>query len=139
ELVREARAGQVPFSVHFIPFSKAVQNGLYRRVCLVKGIAWTAEGEAQWAAPIRGAYGVREAAMRQELDCIPAEMEGAALTRVQIEAAMAPAGAIPIVRWVLPDTFRDLDEQTRRAMTRDWCAEHLAPVLDRLDRDRPHY
>ncbi|MBX8827839.1 hypothetical protein HBA93_19740, partial [Ochrobactrum sp. SFR4] len=89
ELVQEALAGKVPFSVHHIPFSKAVENGLFKRVCLMKGEEWSAEREAAWEHKIRAAYGPRTAAMKQELDAIPAEQEGAALTRVQIEACMA--------------------------------------------------
>jgi phage FluMu gp28-like protein len=43
------------------------------------------------------------------------------------------------VRWALPDSFRDLSKELRRALTRQFCEEQLAPVLARLDPDRPHY
>ncbi len=108
----EAQAGKVPYSVHTIPFGDAVRNGLYRRVCLMSGKPWTAEAEAEWEGRIRSSYGARKAAMRQELDAIPAEAAGAALTRVQIEAAAVEA---PIVRLTFDDTFRDLDPVTRQA------------------------
>ncbi len=75
ELIREARAGKIPFSVHDIPFDEAVKNGLYRRVCLIKGTEWTEEGERAWEKQIRDSYGVRKAKMRQELDAIPADAE----------------------------------------------------------------
>jgi phage FluMu gp28-like protein len=136
ELIREAKAGKVPYSLHFIPFSKAVENGLYRRFCLIKGETWSAEGEAEWEAKIRGAYGVRTAAMEQELDCIPAEAQGAALTRVQIEACMADG--IPIVRWHCPDAFKNKPEERRKAEAREFCERELKPVLDRLAADRAH-
>jgi len=139
ELCAEIRAGKLPYSLHHIPFSKAVRNGLYERTCLIAGKPATAEGKVEWERKIRAAYGVREAAMRQELDCIPSDMEGAALTRVQIEAAMAPAGAIPIVRLLLPDSFKDLDTHERVRRTTSWCERELAPILARLDKDRPHY
>lgn len=140
ELIRQVKAtNNPPYSLHFIPFSKAIQNGLYERTCLVSGKTPTAEGKVEWERKIRGSYGVRDAAMRQELDCIPAEQEGAALTRVQIEAAMAPAGAVPVVRLLLEDSFRDLEEHERKRRTELWCQTVLRPHLDRLDRDRPHY
>ena len=103
ELIQEAKAGKIPYSLHFIPFAKAVENGLYERTCLIAGKPATAEGKADWERLIRASYGVREAAMRQELDCIPADQEGAALSRVLIEQCMALPGAVPIVRWALPD------------------------------------
>jgi phage FluMu gp28-like protein len=137
ELIREAKAGKVPYSLHFIPFSKAVQNGLYERVCLLRGRIPTPEGKAAWETKIRSAYGVREAAMKQELDCIPAEMEGAALTRVQIENAMIEG--VPVVRLVLPDSFRDQPPATRADIIARFCQDKLAPVLARLDPSRPHY
>lgn len=139
ELIREAKAGKVPFKVHFIPFSKAVENGLFRRVCLIKGREWSEEAEAAWAAKIRSAYGARTAAMAQELDCIPADAVGAALTRVQIEACMAPPGDVPVVRWALPDSFKNMPEHIRKADTFDFCERELKPILERLDARRPHY
>lgn len=135
-LIIEARAGKVPFSVHHIPFSKAVENGLYKRVCLVKGKEWTAEGEAAWEAQIRGSYGVRTAAMRQELDAIPSEQEGAALTRVQIEARMR--AGIPVIRWACKDEFKNYPDHIRTAEAKAFCEEKLRPLLLKLDHRRPH-
>ena len=68
-----------------------VANGLFRRVCLIKGDEWTAEKEAAWEKKIRGSYGVREAAMRQELDAIPSEAAGAVLAADTIEELAALA------------------------------------------------
>ncbi|WP_319774928.1 hypothetical protein [Breoghania sp.] len=138
ELIREARAGKVPFKVHFIPFSKAVENGLFQRVCMIKGIEWTPETEAEWEAKIRGSYGTRQDKMRQELDAIPAEAEGAALTRVQIEACMAKPGAVPIVRWACTDDFKNAPEHIRKADTLDFCNAKLRPVLATLNPLRQH-
>nr|WP_244600188.1 hypothetical protein [Blastochloris tepida] len=136
DLVREARAKKTPFSVHDIPFSKAVENGLYRRVCLIRGKRWTREAEVAWEAKIRGAYGPRTAAMRQELDAIPAEAEGAALTRVQIEACQQQG--IPVVRWTCSDDLKNAPEETRKRTAQDFCEDRLKPILATLDRDRAH-
>ena len=137
ELVREAQAGKNPFKVHFIPFSKAVQNGLYKRVCLMKGTEWTQEAQDEWEALVRGAYGARTAAMKQELDAIPSEMEGAALTRVQIEACMA--SGIPLHRWSQPDEFKNAPDAERIRKAKEWCDTHLGPVLKKLDENLQHF
>lgn len=137
ELIREVRAtGEPPYSIHHIPFSKAVENGLYRRVCLIKGIEWTAEGEAEWERKIRASYGARKAKMRQELDAIPTEAEGAALTRVQIEACMKPG--IPIAKWICDDDFKNAPEHIRTADALDFCTRELRPLLEALNPRRPH-
>jgi len=137
ELIREAKAKKNPFSVHFIPFAKAVANGLYKRVCLITGKTWSAEAEEAWEKKIRGSYGPRTSAMEQELDAIPAEAEGAALTRVQIERCMKKG--IPVVRWSLPDSFKNLEEHVRKAEALAFCEKKLLPVLQQLNPNRPHY
>jgi len=135
ELVREARAGKSGFSVHRYTFDDAVGNGLYRRVCLMTGRPWTQDDQDAWEARIRDSYGSRVAAMRQELDAVPSEMAGAALTRVQIEAATIEA---PFLRWVQNDDFRNAGQAARESAAADWCETHLAPVLDALDPRRRH-
>lgn len=136
ELIEEARAGKNPFSVHDMPFGLAVKNGLYKRVCFIKGIKWTEEGEVAWEANIRGSYGVRVAAMKQELDAIPSDAEGAALSRVQIENAMVDG--FDVIRLDKPDDFKNLPEHIRKAEIFDWCEKELKPVLAKLDPFEAH-
>lgn len=136
ELIREAKAGKVPYSLHFIPFSKAVENGLYRRVCLTRGKPWSQEAQDKWEALIRGAYGVRTAQMQQELDAIPADAVGAALPRVIIEANSDRS--IPVVRWTLPDSFKEAPPAIRKGLTEQFLREKLRPHLDKLDQARRH-
>ena len=136
ELIREAEAGKVPFSVHTIPFNLAIVNGLFKRVCLATGKTWSPQAEAEWEAKIRGSYGTRTSKMRQELDAIPSEMEGAALTRVIIESCMS--ADIPVVRWDRPDDFKSLSDEERARQALDFCEVKLKPLLDRLDARREH-
>lgn len=136
ELIREAEAGKIPFSVHHIPFGMAVANGLYRRVCLMTGKTWSPEAEAAWEGRIRAAYGARTSAMRQELDAIPADAVGAALTRVQIEAATL--ANVPIGRLTMPDEAKSESPERRSARAREWCEQHLAPVLKGLPKTLRH-
>lgn len=137
ELIKEARAGKNPFSVHTYTFGDAVRNGLYKRVCLIKGEEWTQEKEDKWEAQIRASYGTRTAKMKQELDAIPAEAEGAAMTRVLIESCMSrdlPA----VVRWDRPDDFKNLDDDARAEQADEFCEGILKPLLDALDPEREH-
>lgn len=136
ELVREARAGKSAWKVHRYTFSDAVLNGLFKRVCLMKGDAWDQAKQDAWEANIRGSYGARTAAMQQELDAIPSEMEGAALTRVQIENCMQDG--IPFIRLIKPDAFKNAPAERRTAEIRTWCEAELLPVLTALDPDRQH-
>jgi phage FluMu gp28-like protein len=137
ELIREVRAtGRPPYSIHEIPFGLAVENGLYERTCLVTGATPTPDGKIAWEKKIRDSYGVRTAKMRQELDAVPADAEGAALTRVQIETRMR--SGVPIVRWRCDDDFKNAPDHIRKADAQDFCERELAPLLEQLDPRRPH-
>lgn len=137
ELIKEALAGKNGFNFHTVTFGDAVRNGLYKRVCLMKGEEWSQEKEYEWEAKIRSAYGTRTSKMRQELDAIPAEAEGSAMTRVLIESCMSrdlPA----VVRWDRPDDFKNLDDYEREEQASEFCEGVLKPLLDALDPAREH-
>lgn len=136
ELIREAHAGKNRFKVHFIPFSKAVESGLFKRVCLTKGKAWTPEAQLEWEANIRGAYGTRTAQMAQELDAIPSDAQGAALPRVVIERASD--SSVPVIRYSLPDAFKTAEPALRKGLVDEWLMTTVKPLLDALDKRRRH-
>ncbi len=53
ELAREVRHGERPGSLHTIPFSNAIQEGLYQRICREHGIEWTPRGRAHAGGDLR--------------------------------------------------------------------------------------
>jgi len=124
ELVTDVRAGKKPYSLHRVTFDDALNDGLYRRICLSRGIDWAADGEAQWAKEIRDFYGEDAA---EELDCIPKNSGGAYLTRALIESRMS--ADTPVLRWSQKDEFALLPDHIREAEARDWCEANLKPLL----------
>ena len=135
-LIVEARAGKNNYSVHNIPFQKAVDNGLFKRVCAVKGKKWSLADELKWEKTIRGSYGTRTSKMKQELDAIPTDAEGAVLTRVEIERVTDKT--VPIVRWQLKDEFKAYEKSIRESAARDFCNQNLKSILATLDPKRDH-
>ncbi len=137
ELINEIRAGKRKGTVHRITFSDAVADGLYRRVCLRKGIDWSRCAEEAWVADVRNFYGDDSA---EELDAIPARGGGTYLPLALIDARMVSRGVpiVPIVRMRWTVEFGLLPEPIRSAEAAAWCEEHLGPVLAQLDRDRRH-
>lgn len=133
ELIQEVRAGKRGGAVHRISFADAVNDGLFRRVCLRKGVAWTQEAEDAWVAGVRKFYGDDSA---EELDVIPAQGGGAYIPLALIEARMKPG--VNIVRDKWPAEFALVPEPTRAREVAEWCREHLAPVLAELDKARVH-
>ena len=140
ELIQEIRAGKrgspTEATVHRITFREAVAQGLYRRVCLRKGITWTQAGEDAWVAAAYRFYGD---AASEELDAIPNASAGAYLSLALIEHRMInawpenPDGPV-IVRAKWDDGFAYLPEDVRRHAIAGWIAEELQPHLDRLNK-----
>lgn len=134
ELILECRARKRPYSVHRIEFKAALAEGLYRRICLTTGQAWSQDAEAKWAADLYAFYGEDAA---EELDVIPASGEGAFLTRAMIEACMRED--IPVLRVSQPDEFAELRPHLREAEMRDWLTEHVATAMAGLDANLMHF
>lgn len=120
-----------------VTFDDAVANGLYERVCFMKGTPPTVEGKKTWYAKIRNGYGVRKAAMREELDAIPRDGAGVCLPGVWIEQAMV----LPperILRLALDDDFVRKSPAERSSWVADWIQRYLEPALKLLDPQARH-
>lgn len=134
ELVLDIRAGKWPYSLHRVTFDDALEQGLYRRVCLRLKREWTPEAEAEWRQKIFKIYGDNA---DEELLCIPANSAGAYLSRVLIESCMD--STIPILRWGCKDEFAKQPKHIREGECLDWLEENALPLLSALPQGRPCY
>lgn len=114
-------------AVFTVTFDDAVTNGLFERVCAMKGETATVEGKKTWYNRIRNAYGPRKAAMREELDAIPRDGNGICIPGVWIERAMPEER--PVIRLALDDDFIHMTEAERAAWGNDWIDRELRPVM----------
>jgi phage FluMu gp28-like protein len=142
QLIQEVRAGKrggpEQASVHRVTFRDAVNDGLYRRVCLRKGIEWTQANEDAWVQQAYKFYGDDAA---EELDAVPSASSGAYLSLALIQQRMTsvppPAGPV-IVRGKWDDAFAYLPEDVRTYAIKGWIAEQLQPHLATLSNDLLH-
>lgn len=135
QLVQDIRAGRRPGAIHRYPFSLAVEQGLFSKICLKLGREWSPEAEAEFVAETRAIYKDNS---DEELECIPSRGGGAYLVRTVIEACMSPA--IPVLRWAPPARdFVDWPEDSRWREMQAFCEGRLAPILAGLDRQRRHF
>jgi phage FluMu gp28-like protein len=102
ELVQDVLSGRRPYAHLKIDFDEALRDGLYRRICLVTGRAWSPEAEAKWREDIVAAYG--EGA-DEELFCVPSDGEGVWLASTLIEARMTEKAGDRLIRSDLPPDF----------------------------------
>lgn len=126
QLVDDCRGQRRPYHVVRITFDNALTDGLYRRICERTGVAWTADGEAAWAAEIRETYGDHAG---EELDVVPRRSSGRYLPRSLLEAR---AVDVPVLQWACSDEFVDLTADVREAAALDWFDEHVRPLLERV-------
>lgn len=126
ELITECRSGKRPFKVVTITFDDAVRDGLFRRICLMRGKPWSPEAEASWVKEIRDFYGDAAA---EELDCVPRKGGGRFLARALLESR---AVDVPVLRWTSPAGFVDFDEERRMRLVEEWCETEIAPLLAAL-------
>lgn len=126
-LVKEIQSGVRAGSVHRIEFRAAVEQGLYRRVCIRLRKAWDAPSEAAWVAGIYKVYGD---ASREELDVIPSSGSGMWLSQALIEARSKPA---KVLRLEAPKGFELETDAYRTTWVTDWLTRELLPELEKLD------
>lgn len=125
ELIGEIRNGKRAGSVQRVPFSTAVDEGLYERVCLRLGIERTDDAEAAWIASVYDFYG---SYADEELDCIPAAGSGVYFPRALVERCQRDG--IPVVRFARHKEWY-LDDK-RLVEGEAWARDHLQPILDNL-------
>lgn len=138
QFCRDIEAGRygTDATVVTVTFDDAVANGLYERVCFMKGTPPTAEGKRAWYTKIRNGYGVRKAAMREELDAIARDGNGVCLPGVWIEQAMVLEPEC-VLRLTLDEDFVLKSPAERESWMADWIRRYLEPALALLDpRDR---
>ncbi|NII74217.1 phage FluMu gp28-like protein [Dyella sp. SG562] len=127
QLIEDIRAGKRSGSIHRITFEDACAEGLYERVCLRQGKAWSPETEEAWKAAIRKTYGD---AATEELDVIPSTGSGTWLSGVLIEARMIDA---PVLRYTCEPGFEKEPDTYRYGVIQQWLEREVAPLLAQLD------
>lgn len=132
QTIQEILGGRLPYKHLRIDFDEALRDGLYQRICLVKGEDWTAEAEAEWRAKIVAFYGD---GADEELFCVPSASSGAWLPGPLIEARMTEER--PVLRLELPPDYMQRPKADQAAQIAPFMAE-LEEVLGGIDL-KPQY
>jgi phage FluMu gp28-like protein len=127
ELIQEIRGGKRKGTVHKVTFLDAVNEGLYKRICLRLGRTWSQEAEDAFVADSYATYG--EAA-EEELDCVPRNSGGAYLSRALIESRMDAATSVLELK--LAEGFEMEPASVREGEVNEWLEREVLPHLQRL-------
>lgn len=131
ELIKEIRAAKRKGTVHRTTFKEAVEQGLYKRVCLRKGIEYKAAEEQVWMEDVYSFYGD---AADEELDVIPSKGGGKWLSQALLDARKNTE--IPVIRFTAPanwENFEQVSEGTRNTEVLEFFNENLKPLIEQLD------
>lgn len=130
ELIKEVRSGKRKGTVHRTTFNEAVEQGLYKRVCLRKKIKYDPAEEKEWVEGIYKFYGD---ASDEELDVIPSKGGGRWLALSLLESKKDDS--VPVIRFEAPKGWEDfsrVSEDVRNAEVLEFFNEHLKPVLESI-------
>lgn len=122
QLIRDIHTGRSKYAHMRIDFDQALAEGLYKRICRVKGEEWTPEKEQSWRDEIVAFYGD---GADEELFCIPAQGSGTWLSTELIERQMKLPREPHIIRWQWPSDYLTWSDARQQ--------RHLAERLAELD------
>lgn len=134
ELIQDSRAGKKRYSVHRITLDDACEQGLYKRICQIRGLEWSQQAEDEWKENLLKDTATREDAL-EEYYCEPKQGGGAYLNRMLIESRMFDA---PVIRFEGSAEFNTWPDHIREAEIRDWCETNLLPELKKLNPKNQH-
>lgn len=136
KLIEDIRKGEYGDDANVVrcTFDDALVNGLFKRICLIKGTEWSIEAEARWRSNIRKTYRHNAA---EELDCIPAQGSGVYLTRPLIEACTFDPDTVETL--ICPPGFELKEENVREAYVQAWLDQNVKPHIEKLDKKLTHH
>jgi phage FluMu gp28-like protein len=132
ELIKEVRAGKKNYSLHRTSFDEALAQGLYKRICLVKGEAWSPEKQNRWREEIIASYGD---GADEELFCVPARAGTRYFPSALLEAVSDPG--VAVIRKSCEDSFTFEKEEKRVREFEKWLKEEVRNIL--LAHENPVY
>jgi len=140
QLIKDTKAGLYDYTIHHIPFSLAIKNGLFDRVRLMLGPqeceqrGWSNDkpGFTKWVSTIVRSYGPRVEARDEELEAIPRKSSGLYFPRTLVQRAQDSTA--PVTTWAVEEEFYLRPDRIMAADS--WFEANLLPLLNRLDRKR---
>ncbi len=129
ELEEQVLAGKLPYQRYFTTFLHAIEQGLFKRICLITGQEWSEPAEQDFIRSTLAEFGEDA---DEELLCIPAKGGGKYFSRVLVESTMQP---LPIARLELPDSYLQLTPAAQKLKLDSWIEQDLKPALSVLEPD----
>ncbi|ANZ09328.1 terminase family protein [Vibrio parahaemolyticus] len=135
QLIQDSRAGKKRYSIHTITLDDACRDGLYKRICQVKGMEWSQEAEDQWKSDLLRDTATEEDAL-EEYYCVPKNGGGAYISRSLRERAARLD--VPVIKFTGTTAFNESAEGERMREMQEWLVENVGPVVKALPKNLRH-
>ena len=126
DLIKEIHEGKKDYSLTRTTITDALNDGLYKRICEVKGEEWSKEKEAAWLDALIKDYGD---GADEELFCVPRASGTQYFPRALIDSVKED---VPVFRFVESDAFTFESDWKRERKINAWFKE-IRPVLQSTD------
>ena len=132
DLIKEIREGKQDYSLHHTTFDDALEQGLYKRICLVQKKEWTPEAQESWRKEIIASYGD---GADEELHCIPVRAGMRYFPTVLLESVSD--SSVAVIRKSCEDSFTFEKEEKRVKEFDKWLKSEIRDIL--LSHTNPVY
>ena len=131
-LIKDIRSGRnnQGWHLHRTTFDEAVEQGLYKRICLKEGEKWTEERQVQWVDEIKRIFADN---IDEELNCIPRASGSRYFSRGLLDHATADAESYDIRRLECSDSFLHKSEAYKNREIEQFFNQEVRPVLGSLE------
>lgn len=134
KLVARARDEEPEWGFHSTPLSKAIEQGLPRRIAVATNQVYSEEWAHHWEHEVvRKFYGE---AGGEELDCIPSRQGSSYFDPAAVALCRKPE--LKVLRWKKPREWENESPSVRAAACSEWIKSELLPVLRALNPMRGH-
>lgn len=118
ELIIEIREGKKDYSLHRVTITDALGEGLYKRICDVRGEEWSREKEDKWLLKLEKDYGD---GAEEELYCIPSSSGARYFPSALIQSCVEKD--VPVFRFSESDAFTFEKRYIRELKCDTWFNE----------------
>ena len=127
QIIEKIKRGDLNWSYHEIPLDKALEDGLYKRICEVQRTEWSAEAEAAWKEELVKSYG--DGAL-EELFCQPQASGTQYFSRELLLKNMVDD--FQVLRLTLKPEFVKQEKWVQKQDIDIWLREVVKPILEPL-------
>ena len=124
-LIQDVKKGiHTEWSLHRTTFDEAIEQGLYKRICLVNEEVWSKDKEENFIEKIRRIY--KDNAL-EELDCVPASGNGKYFSRGVLNACVSED--VSVIRWNFSVDFLFEGAAKKKRTVEKMFESDIAPLL----------